>query len=90
MADVSELILGVGGRARIKGWFVSETVLVYAGMPTPETFSLAVEWSLVYNSAAYNLYYPAGRREFVLAGREVQVQSVTPEEIRLRVCGARG
>ena len=70
--------LKIGESVRIKRGFVTSISLVYAGMPSDGTFSLAVTTTAGNLGIGYNHYFPLDRRQFELAGVPVTVQSVSP------------
>jgi len=77
--------LGVGDAAAIRRRFFRRSwSVVYAGMPDDRSYSLAVNWSLNYNSAAYNLFLPADQRELRFLDGRIVVEDLSPREIRFR------
>jgi|GEM_PF-1563595 len=75
--------LKIGESVRIKRGFMTSISLVYAGMPSDGTFSLAVTMTSGHIGMGYNLYFPLDRRQFELAGVPVTVQSVSPTGAQL-------
>lgn len=75
--------LKIGETAKVRFAFIktSETI-VYAGMLNDLIYSVAVSWSFGNNSLAYNLYIPKDHKEFYTRKGKVQVEYVSPEEIR--------
>ena len=60
--------------------------IVYAGMPNENVFSFAqIKWEFFYRCYSWNLYFPKGQSTIRIDGVNILVDSVTPEEIRLRV-----
>ena len=60
--------------------------IVYAGMPNENVFSFAqMKWEFVYRGYSWNLYFPKGESTIRIDGVNIQVESVTPTEIRLRM-----
>jgi len=86
-----DCVLRVGSRIEIVSpalpflWFLKRCQLTYAGMPTKDTFSLALSTSIVYNSETVNLYYPANARRLEIEGIGLEIAELTPEEIRFRL-----
>jgi len=63
--------------------------IVYAGMPSDKVYSIAqrkrdmapyIGWGY-----AWNLFFPVGQTTIRIDGVNIQVDNVTPNEIRLRV-----
>ena len=60
--------------------------IVYAGMPSEKAFSIVQrKQEFPYQGYAWNLFYPKGQTEMRIDGVNILVESVTPEEIRLRI-----
>ncbi|MFC1919129.1 hypothetical protein ACFLWW_04090 [Chloroflexota bacterium] len=60
--------------------------IVYTGMPNENVFSFAqMKWEFVYRGYSWNLYFPKGQSTIRIDGVNIQVESVTPDEIRLRL-----
>jgi hypothetical protein len=60
--------------------------IVYAGMPSEKVFSIAqMKWEFLYRGYSWNLFFPQWQSRIVIDGVNILVESVTPEEIRLRV-----
>ena len=58
--------------------------IYYAGMPSEKVFSIVQRKSAFpYMGFAWNLYFPRGQSRIRIDGVNIQVESVTPEEIRL-------
>ena len=77
--------LKIGESVRIKRGFMTSISLVYAGMPSDGTFSLAVATTASHLGIGYNLYFPLDRRQFELAGVPITVQSVSSAGVQLTV-----
>ncbi len=75
--------LKIGESVRIKRGFMTSISLVYAGMPSDATFSLAVTMTSGHIGMGYNLYFPLDRRQFELAAVPITVQSVSPTGAQL-------
>jgi hypothetical protein len=59
--------------------------IVYAGMPTPDVFSIVVrKWEFVYRGYAWNLYFGAAEQKIRIDGVNLTVESVSPTSITLR------
>jgi hypothetical protein len=63
--------------------------IIYAGMPSENVYSIVQRRRKFAPYAvwgyAWNLFYPKSRTSFTIDGVTITVDSVTPEEIRLRV-----
>jgi hypothetical protein len=60
--------------------------IVYAGMPNENVFSFVQKkWEFLYRGYSWNLYFPKSQNTIRIDGVNILVDSVTPEEIRLRV-----
>ena len=60
--------------------------IVYAGMPNENVFSFAqMKWEFLYRGYSWNLYFPKSQSTIRIDGVNIQVENVTPSEIRLRV-----
>ena len=60
--------------------------IVYAGMLNENVFSFVqMKWEFVYRGYSWNLYFPKNQSTIRIDGVNILVDSVTPEEIRLRV-----
>lgn len=59
--------------------------IVYAGMPTPDVYSIVqMRWEFVYRGYSLNLYFPKEERRIRIDGVNLLVESVGPHEITLR------
>ena len=60
--------------------------IVYAGMPSEKVYSIAqMKWEFLYRGFAWNLFFPKEQTKIRIDGVNILVESVTPDEIRLRV-----
>lgn len=60
--------------------------IVYAGMPSEKAYSMVqMKWEFFYRGYAWNLFFPKEQNTIRIDGVNIVVESVTPEEIRLRV-----
>jgi len=63
--------------------------IVYAGMPSDKVYSIAQrKWDMapyIGWGYAWNLFFPVGQTTIRIDGVNIQVDNVTPNEIRLRV-----
>jgi hypothetical protein len=84
VTTTQDITLNVGEEAKLRGVFTGGWWIVYAGMPTRDTYSVAIRWTSGNNAAAYNLFLPTGQTEFAAAKGQVRVYSVSAHEIRLR------
>jgi hypothetical protein len=86
MADSKGLsqavVLAVGEELHLK---LGRDRIIYAGMPDENVYSIAQRKSTGYQGHAWNLFYPKKRTEIKIDGVKIYVESVTPEEIRLRL-----
>lgn len=70
-----------------RGW-MSRTYVVFAGMPSDSTYSLAITYTNVHNSIGYNLFIPRSQTEVKLFKGWLVVQRVTPTRITFSIDGA--
>lgn len=60
--------------------------IVYAGMPSERVYSIVQrKHQFPYQGFAWNLFYPKEQSKVTIDGVNILVDSVTPNEIRLRV-----
>ena len=60
--------------------------IVYAGMPNENVFSIVqMKWEFLYRGYSWNLYFSKNQSTIRIDGVNILVDSVTPEEIRLRI-----
>jgi hypothetical protein len=60
--------------------------IVYAGMPSENIYSIVqMKWEFFYRGYSWNLYFPKNQGTIRIDGVNIQVDSVTPTEIRLSV-----
>ena len=79
----NSVVLSVGDIHRLR---LGKDRIVYAGMPNENVFSLVQKkWEFLYRGYSWNLYFPKGQSTIRIDGVNIMVESVTPEEIRLRV-----
>ena len=77
------VVLSVGDIHRLR---VGKDRIVYAGMPNENVFSFVqMKWEFLYRGYSWNLYFPKGQSTIRIDGVNILVESVTPEEIRLRI-----
>ncbi|MFC1898941.1 hypothetical protein ACFLXP_01195 [Chloroflexota bacterium] len=77
------VVLSVGDTHRLR---LGKDRIVYAGMPSENVFSFVqMKWEFMYRGYSWNLYFPKGQNTIRVDGVNISVDSVTPEEIRLRV-----
>jgi hypothetical protein len=75
--------LSVGDKHRLR---LGKDRIVYAGMPNENVFSIVqMKWEFLYRGYSWNLYFPKGQGTIRVDGVNIMVDSVTPEEIRLRM-----
>jgi hypothetical protein len=82
----NSVVLSVGDSHHLKR---GKDRIVYAGMPSDKVYSIAqmkrdmapyVGWGY-----AWNLFFPIGQKTIRIDGINILVDSVTPDEIRLKV-----
>jgi len=79
----NSLVLSVGDTYHLR---LGKDRIVYAGMPNENVFSFVqMKWEFLYRGYSWNLYFPKGQNTIRIDGVNILVDSVTPEEIRLRV-----
>ena len=79
----NSVVLSVGDTYRLR---LGKDRIVYAGMPSENVFSIVqMKWEFVYRGYSWNLYFPKGQSTIKIDGINILVDSVTPDEIRLRV-----
>lgn len=77
------VVLSVGDRHHIR---LGKDQIVYAGMPSERVYSIAqMKHQFPYQGYSWNLFFPIGQHRIRVDGVNLLVESVTPEEIRLRV-----
>ena len=60
--------------------------IVYAGMTNENVFSFVqMKWEFFYRGYSWNLYFPKGQSTIRIDGVNIQVENVTPTEIRIGV-----
>ncbi len=79
---VEPVVLAVGERVHLRR---GKDHIFYAGMPSENVYSIVQKKSSGYQGFAWNLYFPKRRQEITIDGVNIFVESVTPEEIRLRI-----
>ena len=79
----NSVALSVGDVYRLR---IGKDRIIYAGMPNENVFSIVqMKWEFLYRGYSWNLYFPKGQSTIRIDGVNILVDSVTPEEIRLRV-----
>ena len=79
----NSVVLSVGDTYHLR---LGKDRIVYAGMPNDEVFSFAqMKWEFLYRGYSWNLYFPKGKSTIRIDGVNILVESVSPEEIRIRV-----
>ena len=80
---VNSVVLSVGDIHHLKS---GKDRIVYAGMPNENVFSIVQKkWEFFYRGYSWNLYFPKGQDTIRIDGVNIQVENVTPSEIRLRI-----
>ena len=79
----NSVVLSVGDIYRLR---LGKDRIVYAGMPNENVFSFVqMKWEFIYRGYSWNLYFPKGQSTIRIDGVNIQVENVTPSEIKLRV-----
>jgi len=79
----NSVVLSVGDIHHLR---LGKDHIVYAGMPNENVFSMVQKkWEFLYRGYSWNLYFPKGQSTIRIDGINIQVENVTPDEIRLRV-----
>jgi len=79
----NSVVLSVGDSYRLK---FGKDRIVYAGMLSENVYSIVqMKWEFLYRGYSWNLYFPKGQSTIRIDGVNILVDSVTPEEIGLRV-----
>jgi hypothetical protein len=60
--------------------------IIYAGMPSEDTFSIVqLKNAAMSNAMSWNLFFSKRQRNVTVDEVQIDIENVTPEEIRLRV-----
>ena len=79
----NSVVLSVGDKYKLG---LGKDRIVYAGMPSERMFSIVqMKWEFFYRGYSWNLFFPVGQTTIRIDDVNILVDSVTPEEIRLRV-----
>ena len=79
----NSIVLSVGDIHHLRA---GKDRIIYAGMPSENTYSIVQKkWEFVYRGYSWNLYFPKNQGTIRIDGVNIQVENVTPTEIRLRV-----
>ena len=79
----NSVVLSVGDVYRMR---LGKDRIVYAGMPNENVFSIVqMKWEFLYRGYSWNLYFSKNQGTIRIDGVNILVDSVTPEEIRLRM-----
>ena len=79
----NSVALSVGDVCHLR---VGKDRIIYAGMPNENVFSFVqMKWEFIYRGFAWNLYFPKDQSIIRIDGVNIQVDSVTPTEIRMRL-----
>ena len=77
------VVLSVGDKYKLG---LGKDRIVYAGMPSERMFSIVqMKWEFLYRGYSWNLFFPVGQTTIRIDDVTILVDSVTPEEIRLKV-----
>ena len=79
----SSIVLSIGDVYHMR---LGKDRIVYAGMPNENVFSIVqMKWEFLYRGYSWNLYFSKNQNTIRIDGVNILVDSVTPEEIRLRI-----
>ena len=79
----NSVVLSIGDAYHMR---LGKDRIVYAGMPNENVFSIVqMKWEFLYRGYSWNLYFPKGQSTIRIDRVNILVDSVTPEEIRLRI-----
>jgi hypothetical protein len=59
--------------------------IIYAGMPSEDVYSIVQKKTGGYRGYSWNLFFPKSQQEITIDGVNIFVESVTPQEISLRI-----
>ena len=79
----TSVVLSVGDSYHLR---FGKDRIVYAGMPSENVYSIIqMKWEFLYRGYAWNLFFPKEQSTIRIDGINILVDSVTPEQIRLRI-----
>jgi hypothetical protein len=79
----NSVTLSVGDSVHLK---LGKDYIYYAGMPSEKVFSMVQKkWQFLYRGYSLNLFFPLGQSRIRIDGVNINVENVTPEEIRLHL-----
>jgi len=79
----NSVVLSVGDTRHLR---LGKDRIVYAGMLSENIYSIVqIKWEFLYRGYSWNLYFTKGQSTIRIDGVNIMVDSVTPEEIRLRI-----
>ena len=79
----NSVVLSVGDTYHLR---FGKDRIVYAGMTSEKVYSIVqMKWEAFYRGYAWNLFFPLGQNTIRIDGVNIQVDSVTPMEIRMGV-----
>jgi hypothetical protein len=79
---IEPVVLSVGEDVHLRR---GKDHIIYAGMPSDSVYSIVQKKSSGYQGYAWNLFFPKRQQEITIDGVKLFVESITPEEIRLRI-----
>jgi len=79
---IEPVVLSVGEDVHLRR---GKDHIIYAGMPSENVYSIVQKKATGYQGYAWNLFFPKRRQDITIDGVNIFVESVTPEEIRLRI-----
>ncbi len=79
----NSVVLSVGDSFHLR---LGKDRIVYAGMPSENVYSIIqMKWEFLYRGYAWNLFFPKGQSTIRIDGINILVDSVTPEQISMRI-----
>jgi hypothetical protein len=79
---IEPVVLSVGEDVHLRR---GKDHIIYAGMPSENVYSIVQKKATGYQGYAWNLFFPKRQQDITIDGVNIFVESVTPEEIRLRI-----
>lgn len=71
----------IGEAVRVRKMLFYETQIAYAGMPSPDVYSLVVVNTEAHNSWSFNLYIPVRKREIKINKGTIRVVRVNEDSV---------
>ena len=77
------VVLKVGETCHLR---LGKDRITYAGMPSENVYSIVErKWEFFYRGYSWNLFFPLRQQEIVIDSVRLYAESISPEEVRLRV-----